>query len=134
MNPLDTRTIKRLADIEAATASPVSQKELSAACFMNEVSAGQYLRALIADGKMHIAAWRLDGVRHRVALYVWGAGTNARKPKPRSNVINERNRIKRIKADPEAYDLFLSRHRARYAAKKAISRPNNWLSALGAMP
>lgn len=131
MNPHDIRTIKRLADIEAATAFPISQIELSRACYMNTVSAGQYLRALIADGRMHRAAWREIGPGRRVALYVWGAGRNARKPKALSGVVIERNRMKRIKADPDAHARFLSSCRARYAIKKAVKRPASWLSALG---
>lgn len=132
MNFTDSRTIRRIAAIKAASTSPISQIELANTCFMNEVSAGQYLRALLADGQMHIAAWRETIIGIKVALYVWGAGRNATKPKPRSRVVIERNRIKRIKADPDAYARFLSLHRARYAAKKATKKPNTWLSALGA--
>jgi hypothetical protein len=133
MNIRDLRTVKRLADIEAATAFPLSQKEIAAACFINECCTGKYLRILIADRCMHIAAWRETAIGRKVALYVWGAGRNATKPKPRTRVVIERLRIKRIKADPEAYDRFLSMHRARYAAKRAVMRPASWLSALGAI-
>lgn len=130
MNELDIRTIKRIKDIEAHSQSPISRKELAAACHMNETSAGQYLRELVDSGRMHIASWRLDGVRHRVPLYVWGEGRNKMKPKRNSAVLNERNRVKRMKQDGEAYDRKLSADRARYAAKKAVKAPNTWMSAL----
>lgn len=134
MNERDIRTKKRLADIQSATAIPLSQIELSRAVYMNECSTGEYLRELVASGRMHIAGWRETAPGHRVALYVCGAGRNVSKPRPRSKVMLERARIRRIKADPDAHDRFLSVHRARYAARKAVKTPQSWLSALGFSP
>ncbi len=130
MNLRDIRTIKRLADIEAATARPISLIDIAAKCYLNECCAGKYLRILVAEGKMHVAKWHEIEIGRKVALYVWGAGDNAIKPAPRGRAELERMRIKRIKADKDAYDHFLSMHRGRYAARKAVSRQNSWMGAL----
>lgn len=134
MNENDTRTKRRIAAIKAATTgAALSQIDIAAACFMNQVSAGDYLRELVASKQMHIAGWGETDHRHKVALYTWGAGRNVPKPRPRSKVMIERARLKRIKADPDAHARYLSMHRARYAINKAVKTPQSWLSALGAV-
>lgn len=134
MNELDIRTRRRFQQIEAATSErALSTNELSAACSMNTCSACQYAKRLTESKRMHIEAWRETSPGHWIALYRWGAGRNKPKPKPRSKAEIERARLKRIRADDDAYDLLRAGYRARYAEAKAKKKPNTWLSALGAM-
>lgn len=129
MNELDSRTIRRLSAIEAAlTARALTASELAAETFMHPNSALEYIRNL--GDRIHIEGWREIGPGRRVAMYRWGAGKNKPKPRAKSGVQNERNRLARIKQDPDAHARYLAIHRARYAVKKAKKAPQNWASAL----
>lgn len=134
MNREDIRTAKRLIDIEAATTdSGLTQIQLARACHMHEVTMSGYIRELLATGEMHISDWVEATNRHRVAVYKWGNGSNAKKPKPRNKAAIQRAWKKRLKADPVAYELFLAKYRARDRANTARTKPQSWLSALGAV-
>lgn len=129
MNELDSRTIRRLSAIEAAlTARALTAGELAAATFMHSNSALEYSRNI--GDRIHIEGWRETGPGRRVALYRWGAGKNKPKQRAKSSAQNERNRVARIKKDPDAHARYLAIHRARYAVRKAKKTPQHWASAL----
>lgn len=129
MNELDTRTARRIADIEASiSARAMTTAELSAAIHINMTSAQQYMRELLGS-RVFIESWqRTPG--HIVPAYRWGNGVSASRPRGKTAAESEQERLKRIRKDPDAYARYLSKHRARYAANKAVRTPNTWLSAL----
>lgn len=134
MNMLDIRTIKRLADIEAAmTPQAITQVQLAQTCHMTQVTAGSYIRELLATKRIHIEVWVEASNRHKVAAYRWGAGRNRTKPRPRTKAEIQREWKKRLKTDPVAFELFLAKYRARDRADRARTKPQSWLSALGAL-
>jgi hypothetical protein len=129
MNELDSRTIKRITDIKVSlTGRAMTTTELAATIHINTTSIQQYMRALLGN-RVFIESWqRTPG--HIVAAYRWGNGINARKPRGKTAAESERERLKNIQKDPDAYSRYLASHRARYARNKAVKKPNTWMSAL----
>lgn len=133
MKESDIRTIKRLADIKAAlTARAMTVNELAEAIHINAWSAGFYMRNLHGN-RVYIESWNYVPSRI-VAVYRWSNLPDAPKPPAKTPVECERNRIARIKKNPEAHDRYLSYHRGRTAAKKAVKKPNTWASSLFSGP
>ena len=129
MNELDSRTARRIADIKAKlTARAMTTAELSESIHINVTSVQLYMRALLGN-RVFIESWRrVPG--HIIAVYRWGESANAPKPLGRTAAQSERDRIKRIRKDPDAYALHLAKSRARYAADKATRTPQTPFSAL----
>lgn len=129
MNEQDSRTIKRLADIKAAlTARAMTVTELAAAIHINRASAGKYISDLHGD-RIFIESWQ-RAASHITAAYRWGDGKDAPKPPAHTPEFCERERMERIKKNPELRDRYLSYHRARGAAKRAARQKNPWFGAL----
>jgi hypothetical protein len=131
MNERDIRTIKRLKSIKAAISKrALTRRQLATAIHMCDVSAGQYVAELLAMGSIHISDWDTSVPNHIIPKFRWGAGENKPRPYVRSKTELESARMKRIKADTDAHERHLARHRAHYAVKKAVKKPNTWMGAL----
>lgn len=123
-------TIRRIEMIKTATTDrALSAIEIGDAVFLHHISALDYARNLLANKSIHIESWR-TGPGLRVAMYRWGSGVNKPRPRARNPVESERARMARVRKDPEAYGLYLSKQRARYAKERAVKSPNSWFGAL----
>lgn len=112
-NPSQVKVARLL---EAMRTTPMHSRQVSELLFINMCSAARYLRRMHGNGLIHISAWtRVGNGASPVAVYSAGYGRDARRPKPvtADPSAYERKRYQRMKKDPEAYAVFLSKARTR---------------------
>ena len=130
MNPSNPLTARRLKLIEAAIKEQgMTYKEIADATFASPAYILRLMRDLRLAGYVHIAGWKLCTNNH-AALYVWGPGRNARRPKPMTGTEGQRAYRERIRKDPERNEFFLAKMRAKDRARAASKRPQTPFSAL----
>lgn len=112
--------------VRAALTEPRTAEEVGQLAFMTAGHARHYIGLLRDAVGCYIKDWRHPGKRGDLApVYALGKGKD--KPKPRQS---RAARWRREKADRQAIDARNAKRRAEYATKKAVSKPNTWMSAL----
>jgi|GEM_PF-4958780 len=132
-HPLAARRIAMI--LAALEAGPLTVHALSVKVSLHYDRTREYVFDLAAQHLVHIKAWKPlpTGRQHPVAVYVLGAGKDAKKPKRMTGAQRQAAMRKRIFADQERRELYLARGRAMKRVKRAISKPQTWISALGAV-
>jgi hypothetical protein len=93
-----------------------------------------YLAMLVEDGDIHIKRYAppATGKQQPIAHYALGKGRNAVRPDPLSFQQRAALARARIYKDEDRYDRFKAVNRAHKALARARTKPQSWLSALGA--
>jgi hypothetical protein len=133
MNPSYPLTIFRIGTIQFALLDkPMTTRDLAAAVFLSPATVIHYIQFLRAERCVRISRWDRPKVGRQapVAVYAWGAGPDAPQPEHWNGTQRQAALRKRIKADPERYEISLAKNRAWKRAKRAKSTPNTWFGAL----
>lgn len=134
MNELHSSTARRIAMIQAAiTDKPMTAKEISVAIHLHYRCAEKYMNHLMekANKRVYVTEWRQGGPHARAAVYKWGKGRDAKKPRPVTGLEAQRRYRARLRKDDESREFHLTKLRAQDRARAAAKRPTTWLSALG---
>jgi hypothetical protein len=132
VNPANPFTIRRLTVIEAViTDAALDCKQIAAATFTSEAYALKLMKMLHEEKLVHIVKWKLCK-RTYAAVYAWGGGRDARRPRPKTATEGQRAYRARIRKDPEANEFYLARMRAKDRANRAAKVPRTWFAALEA--
>lgn len=116
MNANHPSTIYKMARIRAfLTGEPKSATAVHTELFMGKRCAERYMTFMHGLGEIHIASWSrvVHDHPYPIAQYALGAGKDAKKPAPmKREVIRARSR-KKLRSDPDQYNLYLQRDRNR---------------------
>ena len=140
MTPTHPMTLFGIDLIRRALADgPLDMHALAIAAHRSESCLQKYLRRLhygVADPsarQLHIVKWVRYGVTTIwIAVYAWGPGSDAKRPKSKTRAQCNEGYHKRRQRDKDRLELHLAKRRARAYARKAKATPQTWLSALGA--
>lgn len=128
---IDRRARDRMARILAALAEkPKTSVELMAQLFISKASMVRYLRRLQDDPRqIRVTDYLHTGSKWS---YIYALGNEPDAPAPKQQTRRERwiRELAQMKADPALYDRYLSRQRAQYRARVAVSAPHGWAAAL----
>ena len=116
MNPNHPLTIRRMEAIEKALRGrELNRHEIASEIHLSVRWVADYINHLHIDGKIHVCAWTTQAHEkaYPIQLYRWGAGKDARKPKPLSAKFKSAKARFKRDSDPEKRDRFLSLNRLR---------------------
>lgn len=126
-NPLTARRVEAIK--QATSTKALTYKEIADATHTSEAYILKCMGELLGLGLVHVAEWRLFR-RTYAAVYRWGAGQSAERPKAMTSTEGQRAYRERIRKDPLKNAFFLARQRAKDRVKRATKKPQTWCSAL----
>jgi predicted ArsR family transcriptional regulator len=112
---------------------PMNTRDLAEAVFLSPSTVRHYIKFLHEQRLVRVSRWerRKVGRQAPVAVYAWGAGPDAQQPENWDSTQRQAAHRKRVKADPDMYEMALAKNRAWKRAKRATKKPQTWASALG---
>jgi hypothetical protein len=102
---------------ELRKGEPLTKFDLELRCFLALRNVNAYLKIMHEAGEIHIHSYRRDSPHGSpTTVWIWGAGTDAKRPKPQTSAAKSR---KYRKLNPEAVIREIMRKRRKREVKRA---------------